>query len=62
MGKKTNIEFIDMPESFRNQYQYYTQANMNKFQSILPDFSFTSLEDGVHDYVKNYLLTENPHC
>lgn len=62
MGKKPNIEFIDMPDSIRHQYQYYTQANMSKFKTILPEFSFTSLEDGVFDYVKNYLMTEDPHC
>jgi ADP-L-glycero-D-manno-heptose 6-epimerase len=62
MGKKTNIEFIDMPVSIRDQYQYYTQAKMDKFKTVNPDFSFTSLEDGVNDYVKNYLMKEDPHC
>ncbi len=61
MDKKANIEFIDMPLSIRNQYQYYTKANMDKFYSVLPDFKFTSLEDAVSDYVTNHLLKENPH-
>lgn len=58
MDKKENIEFIDMPESLRDQYQYYTQANMNKLKNALPDFKFLSLEDGVSDYVQNHLLKE----
>jgi ADP-L-glycero-D-manno-heptose 6-epimerase len=59
MGKEESIEFIDMPMSIRNQYQYYTQAEMGKFKEFLPNFKFTDLEDGVEDYVKNYLETEN---
>lgn len=62
MGKTPNIEFIDMPESIRDQYQYYTQAEMGKLMSVLPGFKFTSIEDGVTDYVKNYLMQPNPHC
>jgi ADP-L-glycero-D-manno-heptose 6-epimerase len=62
MGKTPNIEFIDMPESIRNQYQYYTQAEMQKLYQAIPDMKFTSLEDGVTDYVKNYLMKANPHC
>lgn len=62
MGKTPNIEFIDMPESIRNQYQYYTQAEMQKLYKAIPDMKFTSLEDGVTDYVKNYLMKSNPHC
>lgn len=55
LGKEPNIKFIDMPESIRSQYQYYTQANMDKFQQALPDFSFTSLEEAVDDYVNRHL-------
>lgn len=56
MGKDENIEFIDMPMSIRNQYQYFTEANMEKFSKLLPDFKWSSVEDGVEDYVKNYLM------
>lgn len=59
MGKNPQIDYVDMPESIRNQYQYFTEADMNKFKKILPDFHFSSLEEGVEDYVKNYLLKEN---
>jgi ADP-L-glycero-D-manno-heptose 6-epimerase len=61
MGKEEKIEFIDMPMSIRNQYQYYTQADMSKFKEFLPNFKFTDLEDGVEDYVKNYLESDNAH-
>ncbi len=62
MGLVPKIEFIDMPESIRNQYQYYTQAETKKLLTALPGFEFTSLEDGVRDYVQNYLMKTNPHC
>ncbi len=56
-----NIEYIDMPMSIRNQYQYYTEAKMEKLLEVLPGFKFTSLEDGVTDYIKNYLLTTDEY-
>lgn len=62
MGITPNIEFIDMPADLRGQYQYYTQAQVGKLISALPEFEFTSLETGVHDYVQNYLMKDNPHC
>lgn len=56
MGLKPNIEFIDTPIDIRDKYQYFTQANMDKLHSIGYDAPFHSLEDGVTDYVKNYLI------
>ena len=56
MGKDENISFKDTPEDIRDNYQYFTEANMDKLKSIGYDKPFTSLEDGVHDYVKNYLM------
>ncbi len=55
MGVQENIEFIDTPIDIRDKYQYFTEANMAKLRSIGYDKPFTSLEDGVGDYVKNYL-------
>ncbi len=55
MDVKENISFIDTPEDIRDKYQYFTEANMEKLKSIGYDRSFTSLEEGVEDYVKNYL-------
>lgn len=51
-----NIEFIDMPQDIRDKYQYFTEARMEKLKSIGYKKPFNSLEDGIADYVKNYLL------
>jgi len=55
MGKKLNIEYIDMPESIRNQYQYYTCAEMTKLHKAGYKRQISSLEDAIKDYVQNYL-------
>ncbi|GAB1403957.1 ADP-glyceromanno-heptose 6-epimerase [Lentimicrobium sp.] len=57
-GIMENIEFIDTPEDIRDKYQYFTEANMEKLRKAGYTQTFTSLEDGVDDYVKNYLM---PH-
>lgn len=57
LGKEPNISFIDTPEDIRETYQYFTQANMSKLKSIGYNKEFTRLEEGVRDYVQNYLLT-----
>lgn len=53
--KPLNIEFIDTPIDIRDKYQYYTQATMEKLKSIGYNKPFMTLEEGVTDYVKNYL-------
>ena len=55
MHCKEHISFVDTPEDIRDKYQYYTQANMNKLRAIGYEKPFTSLEQGVKDYVVNYL-------
>ena len=55
-GLQPNIEFIDMPMDIRDKYQYFTEANMNKLRAAGYTAPFSSLEEGVGDYVKNYLL------
>jgi len=55
MGLAPQIEFIDTPADIRDKYQYYTEANMSKLIGIGYPYPFTSLEEGVGDYVKNYL-------
>ena len=57
LEKKTVINFIDTPIDIRDSYQYFTEANMSKLRKIGFDRPFTSLEEGIADYVKNYLLT-----
>jgi ADP-L-glycero-D-manno-heptose 6-epimerase len=56
MGIEPVIEYIDMPEDIRDKYQYFTEADMTKLQAAGYTNPFYSLEDGVGDYVKNYLL------
>jgi len=58
MGKEPNIEYIDMPESIRNQYQYFTQADITKLRTAGYDKPLTALEPAVNDYVQNYLKKE----
>jgi len=59
MGKHPNISYIDMPATIRNHYQYFTQANMGKLLSVLPDMLFTPLNDAIRDYVQDYLATQS---
>jgi ADP-L-glycero-D-manno-heptose 6-epimerase len=56
MGIEPNIEFMDTPEDIRDTYQYFTEANMDKLRAAGYDKPFWSLEDGVEDYVRKYLL------
>ena len=56
MDKEPHIEYIDMPADIRDKYQYFTEASMNKLRSAGYTDNFYSLEDGVKDYVVNYLL------
>jgi ADP-L-glycero-D-manno-heptose 6-epimerase len=56
MGKAENISFIPTPEDIRDKYQYFTEANMSKLESIGYNTPFHTLEDGVRDYVQNFLL------
>ena len=61
MGRKTNIQYIEMPKSLRNQYQYFTEAKMDKLKAAGCPVVFSSLEDSVRDYVVNYLQQTDPH-
>jgi ADP-L-glycero-D-manno-heptose 6-epimerase len=55
MGKTPDISFVDTPADIRDKYQYFTEANMSKLRSIGFSKPFHTLEEGVEDYVKNYL-------
>jgi len=59
MGKEADISFVPTPEDIRDKYQYFTEANMNKLQSIGYDTPFHTLEEGVEDYVKHHLIESN---
>ena len=62
LDKPVNIEYIDMPPEMREQYQYFTKAEMGKFFSTLPTFSFSSLQYGISDYVLNHLEKNFAPC
>ena len=56
LGKKPDIEFIDMPENIKNQYQYYSKANIGKLRKSGFEKENMKLEDSIKDYVQNYLV------
>ena len=55
MGKEPNIEYIEIPESIRNQYQYFTEADITNLRKAGCDKETTPLEDAIKDYVQHYL-------
>ncbi|MBK0402323.1 ADP-glyceromanno-heptose 6-epimerase [Adhaeribacter sp. BT258] len=56
MGREAEIDFVDTPSDIRDTYQYFTEANMQKLRDAGYDKPFHTLEEGVQDYVKHYLL------
>lgn len=58
-GVEPKINYIDMPEQLREKYQYFTQADMTKLRAAGYDKAFTELEDGIRDYVQNYMSQED---
>lgn len=62
MGREPNITYIDMPQDLQGKYQYFTQAEMKKLRDAGYKKPFTSLEEGVKDYVQNYLMQDDPYA
>ncbi len=60
-GRAPQIEFIDMPSGLETQYQYFTEARMERLRQAGWAEGFTSLEEGVADYVTGYLATTDPY-
>lgn len=58
MNRTPQIEYINMPESIRTHYQYFTEARIEKIRTAGCDVSFCALEEGVADYVGEYLLKD----
>lgn len=56
MDRHVDIKYIDTPEDIREKYQYFTEAKMNKLISVGYAKGFHTLEQGIHDYVQNYLM------
>lgn len=61
MGREPNITYIDMPEDLQGRYQYFTQATMQKIRDAGYTKPFYSLEEGVKDYVQNYLMLDDQY-
>lgn len=60
-GETPNIEFVDTPESLRDRYQYFTQAEMDRLREAGYEVPFTSLEEGVAAYVRDFLSQPDPY-
>ncbi len=60
-GKTPAIEYIEMPDSIKNQYQYFTESDTRKLKKTGLSLGFHSLSAGITDYVKNYLSKNNPY-
>lgn len=61
LDKPSDIEYFDMPEDIRPNYQYYTEADLTKLREAGYDHDVHDLEEGIRDYVENYLTRENPY-
>jgi len=61
LGRETDIEYIDMPEEIRPKYQYFTRARMHRLEATGCPVRFSSLEEGVHDYILNHLEQDDPY-
>ncbi|MEK9965941.1 MAG: ADP-glyceromanno-heptose 6-epimerase [Rhodospirillaceae bacterium] len=61
MSEPASVEYVDMPDTVRNQYQYFTEARMDRLRAAGYDRPFTSLEDGVRSYVRDFLETNDPY-
>jgi len=60
-GVPARIDFIPMPDALRPNYQYFTEARMQKLRAAGYDRPFTSIEDGVRRYVERYLAGPDPY-
>lgn len=61
-GKTESIEWIEMPPGLKEQYQYFTEANMERLRAQTAyKKPFTSIDEGVQDYVRNYLMQADPY-
>ena len=61
-GQPNDIKYIEMPNDLKGKYQYYTQATMNKINSIGFNDNFMNLKKGVTDYLESYLLTSDRYA
>jgi ADP-L-glycero-D-manno-heptose 6-epimerase len=60
-GREPDIEFVDMPSEIRPNYQYFTEAKMDRLRAAGYNAPFTSVEDSVRDYVTAHLSQADPY-
>lgn len=58
MDVPAKIEYVDMPETLKGKYQYFTEAKMDKLRAAGYERPFTSLEDAVKDYIRNFYMKQ----
>ena len=61
VGKEPDIEYVDMPDNIRNQYQYRTKADIARLRRAGYQGEFRPVREGVRDYVVGHLLQSNPY-
>ena len=61
-GHTPHISWIDMPEDLEGKYQYFTEAHVDRLRAAGYTRPFLSLEEGVQDYVQNYLMQPDIYC
>src|SRR4029077_21189287 len=61
LDKPVKIEYIEMPDTLKSKYQYHTEADMSWRRGLKGAKPFRTLEEGVRDYVQNYLNQSNPY-
>ncbi|MCA3713590.1 MAG: ADP-glyceromanno-heptose 6-epimerase [Phenylobacterium sp.] len=60
-GKPPQIDYIPMPATLRDRYQYFTEARMQRLAEAGYSGGFTTLEAGIEDYVRGFLATDDPY-
>ncbi len=61
VGREPNIHYFDMPEDLVKNYQYFTEANIQRLRAAGYTEPFYSVEEGIRDYVQNYMMKEDPY-
>jgi ADP-L-glycero-D-manno-heptose 6-epimerase len=57
MGKPVDIQYVEMPDHLKAQYQYKTTANIEKLKNALPSYNVTPLKDAIQDYIQSHLIS-----
>jgi ADP-L-glycero-D-manno-heptose 6-epimerase len=61
LERPPRIHYVDMPPPLLNRYQYFTEAKMDRLRQAGYTAPFISLEDGIKDYLLNYMMKEDPY-